>query len=257
MKFRPCIDIHDGKVKQIIGGTLTDNPGTVVENFVSDKDSAYYAEMFKRDGLSGGHVIMLGKGNDTEAFKALGEYPGGLQIGGGITSDNAEYYLEKGASHVIITSYVFNEGAVNYKNLDRLVSVTGKDRLVLDLSCRRKDGVYYVVTDRWQKFTEIQVNKKNLKELSGYCNEFLIHAADVEGLCSGIEEELVEILADCVDIPVTYAGGIRSFEDIDKIMHKGSGELDFTVGSALDIFGGSLPYNAVVKWCKNLSERIS
>lgn len=247
MKFRPCIDLHQGKVKQIVGGTLTDSSEDLVENFISEHDSAYYAELFKKDGLTGGHVIMLGPGNEDEALKALKAYPGGLQIGGGITAANAAFYLDHGASHVIVTSYVFRDGAIDYQNLKSLITAIGKERLVLDLSCRAKDGTYYVVTDRWQKFTDFEINEANLADLSGSCAEFLIHAADVEGRRQGIEEDLVAKLGRWVVIPTTYAGGIRSLADLDLVYRLGQGKMDFTVGSALDIFGGNLAYQEVIR----------
>ncbi|MDT8717639.1 phosphoribosylformimino-5-aminoimidazole carboxamide ribotide isomerase [Clostridium sp. 19966] len=245
MKFRPCIDIHSGKVKQIVGGSLRDDGKGIIENFVSDKDSSYYAEMFKRDKLIGGHVIMLGKGNDEEALKALRAYRGGLQIGGGIKDENCEIYLENGASHVIVTSYVFKDGEINFHNLNKLVAKIGKERLVLDLSCREKQGEYFVVTDRWQKFTKVKIEKNTIKELESYCDEFLIHAVDVEGKSSGIQKNLVKILGELISIPATYAGGISSFEDMEEIRTLGKGNIDFTVGSSLDIFGGRLSYDRV------------
>lgn len=247
MKFRPCIDLHQGKVKQIVGGTLTDNSANLVENFVSEHDAGYYAELFRKDGLGGGHVIMLGPGNQEEALKALAAYPNGLQVGGGINTDNAGFYLDQGASHVIVTSYVFRDGAVDYENLKGLVKAIGKERLVLDLSCRAKDGTYYVVTDRWQKFTEFEMNETNLANLAGYCGEFLIHAADVEGRRQGIEEELVSRLGRWASIPITYAGGIKDLSDLDMIDRLGQGKMDFTIGSALDIFGGKLAYAEVIR----------
>lgn len=250
MNFRPCIDIHEGKVKQIVGGTLTDSSKGLIENFVSDKGSAYFTELFKKDRLLGGHVIMLGSGNEEAALEALHAYPGGLQIGGGINADNAAHYLEHGASHVIVTSYVFKDGDIDCKNLDRIVAETGKDRLVLDLSCRQKDGTYYVVTDRWQKFTSYEVNENNLQELANCCDEFLIHGVDVEGKRSGIMEDLVQKLASWTTIPTTYAGGARSLEDLDLMDKLGQGRIDLTIGSALDIFGGNLPYHEVVKRCR-------
>jgi phosphoribosylformimino-5-aminoimidazole carboxamide ribotide isomerase len=250
MKFRPCIDIHSGKVKQIVGGTLSDDSKGLVENFVSDKDSTYFADMFKKDGLTGGHVIMLGQGNEEAALGALKAYPDGLQIGGGINADNAAHYIELGASHVIITSYVFKDGAINFKNLEKVVAAIGKERLVLDLSCRKKDDKYFVVTDRWQKFTNFEVNADTISELEKYCSEFLIHAVDVEGKCSGIEKELVKNLGQWVSIPTTYAGGARSFEDIDDIKSLGNDKIDLTIGSALDIFGGQLSYKEVVNYCR-------
>lgn len=248
MRFRPCIDIHEGSVKQIVGSTLANTSQELVQNYVSDKDAAYFAELFKKDSLTGGHIIMLGPGNEAQALKALHVYPGGLQIGGGITADNAAYYLEQGASHVIITSYVFSNGEVNYRNLDRIVAEIGKEKLVLDLSCREKDGVYLVTTDKWQKFTNVEINRKNLQELANYCDEFLIHAVAVEGLQQGIDSNLVEKLGCWVTIPTTYAGGARSLSDLDLIAKMGYGKLDLTIGSALDIFGGSLPYRNVVQW---------
>lgn len=250
MRFRPCIDLHQGRVKQIVGGTLTDNNQNLVENFVSQHDAAYYAALFKRDGLTGGHVIMLGPGNETEALKALAAYPNGLQIGGGITADNAGFYLDHGASQVIVTSYVFRDGAIDYRNLNRLVKAIGKERLILDLSCRIKGGNYYVVTDRWQKFTNFEINKANLAHLAGYCGEFLIHAVDVEGRRQGIEKDLVAKLGQWAPIPTTYAGGIKDLSDLDLIEELGQGRLDFTVGSALDIFGGELPYEEVIRRAK-------
>lgn len=248
MRFRPCIDLHDGFVKQIVGKTLSAASRELVENYVSGHDAAYFAELFKRDGLTGGHVIMLGPGNETEALKALKAYPGGLQIGGGITSANAAYYLEQGASHVIVTSYVFRDGAIQYQNLEQLVAEIGANRLVLDLSCRKKDNTYFVVTDKWQKYTTFEINRTNLQELAGYCDEFLIHAADVEGLRQGIEEALVEKLGQWTPISTTYAGGARSISDFELVKKLGQGKLDLTIGSALDIFGGSLPYREVVAW---------
>jgi phosphoribosylformimino-5-aminoimidazole carboxamide ribotide isomerase len=248
LKFRPCIDLHQGKVKQIVGGTLNNSSQNLVENFVSSQDTAYYASLFKKDGLTGGHVIMLGPGNEAEAVKALHTYPGGLQIGGGITVENAVHYLSQGASHVIVTSYVFHDGRLHMENLAKLVTETGKERLVLDLSCRAKDGTYYVVTDKWQKFTEFEITHANLEELATYCAEFLIHAADVEGKCQGIQTDLVAKLGEWTPIPTTYAGGARSLADMQLIHELGQGKLDLTIGSALDIFGGNLSYRDVVQW---------
>lgn len=244
MKFRPCIDLHEGRVKQIVGGTLTGSGA--VENFVSDRDAAYYAELYKNDGLTGGHVIMLGPGNEDEALNALRAYPGGLQVGGGINPVNASGYLDAGASHVIITSYVFTGGKINFRNLEMISKTVGKNRLVLDLSCRRRDYLYYVVTDRWQKWTDFTVNYANMQLLEKYCNELLVHAADVEGKRNGVDEYLIEVLAESVNIPVTYAGGVRDMSDIEKVCSLGRGVIDLTIGSALDIFGGDIPYKEVI-----------
>ncbi len=248
MKIRPCIDLHSGKVKQIVGGTLDDNDNSASENFVSTKNAAYYATLYKKDSLAGGHIIKLGPGNEEEAHAALKAYPDGMQIGGGVTLDNCLEYLSMGASHVIVTSFVFREGHIDFKRLDQLHDLIGREHLVIDLSCRRKGDDYYVVTDRWQKFTQYKITKKNLQKLESHCDEFLIHAADVEGLCRGIEAELVEKLGRWVSIPTTYAGGARSIADAELVQRLGQGKIDLTIGSALDIFGGTLPYADIVKW---------
>ena len=234
--FRPCIDLHDGKVKQIIGGTLDSR--NLRTNFISEKPARWFAELYKRDGLTGGHVIMLGPGNEDEARSALEAYPNGLQIGGGIHAANASDWLDAGASHVIITSWVFREGRVDWERLDAIVRVIGKEKLVLDLSCRKRGADYFVVTDRWQKFTETRVNQDTLQKFSAYCAEFLVHAVDVEGLCRGIDRELVEKLGDWSPIPVTYAGGANSISDLAEVTRLGNRKVDLTIGSALDIFGG-------------------
>lgn len=254
MRFRPCIDIHNGKVKQIVGGSLQDKGDQARENFVSQKDAAAIASFYKEEGLMGGHVIILNakdslyyEASKRQALDALRAYPGGLQIGGGITPDNALEFLDAGASHVIVTSYVFRDGRVNYDNLKRLVDTVGKDHLVLDVSCRKRNGAYYVVTDRWQKFTDEKVDEALLDSLADYCDEFLVHAADVEGKQHGIETDVAKILGSWGKIPVTYAGGIHSYGDIDLIRRIGLGKLDFTIGSALDLFGGPLQYEKVLQ----------
>ncbi|MBI5143291.1 MAG: phosphoribosylformimino-5-aminoimidazole carboxamide ribotide isomerase [Nitrospirae bacterium] len=239
MKFRPCIDIHNGVVKQIVGGTLDDSAAAgPVTNFTSDRPASYYATLYRRDGLTGGHVIKLGPGNDDAALDALGAWPGGLQIGGGIDDRNAAFWLNAGAEKVIVTSFVFSGGRIDMDRLKRLAGAVGRDRLVLDLSCRKRGGEYFIVTDRWQKFTEVSITAESLAFFAGYCSEFLIHAADVEGRCAGIEEPLVRFLGRHCHIPATYAGGIRSMDDIRLIDEAGTGRIDYTVGSALDIFGG-------------------
>ena len=237
--FRPCIDLHEGKVKQIVGGSLSDTPGQVRENFVSEKSSAEYAALYRRDGLAGGHVIQLGPGNEAAARAALAEYPGGLQLGGGVNIDNAAPWLDAGASHVIVTSWVFQGGRVDLERLGSLRQKIGKERLVIDLSCRRRDGQYWVVTDRWQKFTSVALTPAALAELATSCAEFLVHAVDVEGLCRGIDAELVELLGESSPIAATYAGGASSLGDLEAVTRLGRGRVDLTIGSALDIFGGS------------------
>lgn len=237
--FRPCIDLHDGKVKQIVGGTLKDDGAGLRTNFVSERPASWFAELYRRDGLKGGHVIKLGPGNDDAARAALMAYPGGLHLGGGVDADNAMSWLEAGASHVIVTSWVFRDGRLEWERLKQLVGVIGKGRLVLDLSCRKRDGEYFVVTDRWQKFTELTLSKETLGRLAESCDEFLIHAADVEGLCRGIDAELVGRLAEWTPIPTTYAGGARSLADLEEVTRMGRGRVDLTIGSALDIFGGA------------------
>lgn len=256
MKFRPCIDIHGGCVKQIVGGSLKDDKGSqsVQENFVSDLDGSYYGRLYRSMGLSGGHIILLDR-SGTEAYEAdkaqarlaLEAYPKGLQIGGGINSDNAADFLAMGASHVIVTSYVFKDGNVSRENLEKLVSAVGKDRLVLDLSCRRRGEDYFIVTDRWQKFTDVKLDEQALEYFSRCCAELLVHAVDVEGKASGIEEPVADLLGR-FGFPATYAGGISSFEDIDRLYVLGRGCCDFTVGSALDIFGGTLPFEKVARY---------
>jgi phosphoribosylformimino-5-aminoimidazole carboxamide ribotide isomerase len=249
MRFRPCIDLHNGKVKQIVGGTLSDSgKGSLVTNFETDRRPSEFAQMYKRDGLSGGHVIMLGPGNEAAARDAIEAFPGGLQAGGGITADNAPEYLALGASHVIVTSYVFRDGHIDWERLEKLSTLIGKKRLVIDLSCRKRDGMYYVVTDRWQKFTSMTIEKDAMNALSRYCDEFLVHAADIEGRRNGVDSELIELLAKNSPLPVTYAGGVRSMNDLDIACKRGLGRVDITVGSALDIFGGRMAYNDVVEW---------
>lgn len=255
MKFRPCIDIHNGKVKQIVGGSLADSGNTTKENFVSEKGGGFYARLYRERGIKGGHIILLNAANSeyyeadkSQAFAALAEYPNGLQLGGGITAENAEEFLDMGASHVIVTSYVFGDGAVNRENLKKISAAAGRDRLVIDLSCRKRGEDYYIVTDRWQKFTDVMLDKSALDMFAEYCSEFLIHAVDVEGKASGVEKKLAEMLGDWEGIPVTYAGGIGSYSDLDVLKQAGRGKLDFTVGSALDIFGGSLDFEKICSY---------
>ncbi len=245
--FRPCIDLHEGKVKQIVGGTLGD--AGLRTNFVSEKSAAWFADLYRHDGLTGGHVIQLGSGNEVEARAALAAYPGGLHLGGGVNAQNARDWLDAGASHVIVTSWVFREGRVDWGRLHELVQTIGKNRLVLDLSCRKRGEKYFVVTDRWQKFTELAVDAGTLEKFSAHCAEFLIHAVDVEGLCRGVDGQLVAMLGDYSPIPTTYAGGANSLADLAEVTRLGGGRIDLTIGSALDIFGGNgMRYEDCVKF---------
>ena len=249
--FRPCIDLHDGKVKQIVGSTL--GTSEFKTNFISNKDAAWYANLFKKDGLAGGHIIMLGQGNETEALKALEAYKGGLQIGGGITNINARRYIELGASHVIITSWLFVNGRISFERLNKIHDLVGKQRLVVDLSCRKKENDYYVVTDKWRSFTDTKISEKIICELEEYCDELLIHAADVEGKQTGMDLSLINNLSQWGNIPITYAGGARSIEDLKLTEEAGKGRIHLTIGSALDIFGGTgVLYKDVVEFNNNL-----
>ncbi|MCQ2548617.1 MAG: phosphoribosylformimino-5-aminoimidazole carboxamide ribotide isomerase [Lachnospiraceae bacterium] len=254
MHFRPCIDIHNGKVKQIVGGSLKDQGDFAKENFVSEMDAGFYANLYQQKELKGGHIILL-NGKDSpyyeatkkQALLALQTYPQGLQIGGGITPENAEEYLEAGAEKVIVTSYVFQDGQVNFENLEKLKKTVGKEHLVLDLSCRKKEDQYWIVTNRWQNFTQVALTTENIDLFKEYASEFLIHAVDVEGKAQGIEEQVVSILEkEMKDLSVTYAGGVRSMEDLKTLYRLGKGKIDVTVGSALDIFGGTLVFEDVV-----------
>ena len=274
MRFRPCIDIHNGKVKQIVGGSLTDFENSVKENYTSDKDAAWFAKLYKKEMLSGGHIIILNNSKSEfynaskkQAVEALHAYPKGLQIGGGINLDNAEEFLDYGASHVIVTSFIFQRGKFFWDNLKMLRSLVGKENIVIDLSCRKKDGDYYVVTDRWQTFTKEKLTFDFLDELRDYCDEFLVHGVDVEGLYGGIEDSLVGLLGgysnkrskdsksskDSKEYKgnlITYAGGIGSLENLEYFRKISNGHLDYTIGSALDIFGGEVPFSTIAKLYK-------
>ena len=256
MRFRPCIDIHNGKVKQIVGGSLKDEGNQAAINFEAEQGAEYFAKLYKKDGLKGGHVILLNpvfseyyEATKAQALRALGAYPGGLQIGGGITADNAKEYIEAGASHVVVTSYVFKGGKIHWDRLEKLKKSIGREHLVIDLSCRKKDNDYYIVTDRWQTFTNVKLDEEVLKKIASYCDEFLVHGVDVEGKASGVEDGLVKILAEKCPIPATYAGGIGSLKDLEHFKKISGGKLDFTIGSALDLFGGKIPYEMVAQIC--------
>ncbi len=250
-KFRPCIDLHDGRVKQIVGSSLSDSGAGLKTNFETDRSPAWFAELYKKDGIRGGHVIMLGKGNTEAAKAALAAYPGGLQVGGGITADNAKEYLDAGASHVIVTSWIFPEGRLDRERLERLSKTVGKEHLVLDLSCKRVDKGWKIAVNRWQTLIDIEINAENLADLSNYCDEFLIHAADVEGKQQGMDDELIVFLSKHSPIPCTYAGGARALADLEHCKEISNGKIDLTIGSALDLFGGTgVKYDDCVKFNK-------
>ena len=257
MEFRPCIDIHNGSVKQIVGGSLKDHGDEAQENFVSKQDAAFYARLYREYKIANGHIILLNPVTSSyyeetkrQALAAVKAYPGGLQVGGGITPETAGEYLDAGASHVIVTSYVFKDGQIQYDKLNELVRRIGKKNLVLDLSARKKDGRYLIVTDRWQKYTDVELTEKTLDDLASYCDEFLVHAVDVEGKADGIEEKLAELLGDWSKLPITYAGGVHSYEDLRLLKRLGKGKVHVTVGSALDLFGGHLRFDDVLRECR-------
>ena len=256
-KFRPCIDLHDGRVKQIVGSSLSDSGAGLKTNFETDRSPAWFAELYKKDGIRGGHVIMLGKGNIDAAKAALAAYPGGLQVGGGITADNALEYLNAGASHVIVTSWIFPDGKLDRERLERLSQTVGKERLVLDLSCKRVSDPenanprWKIATNRWQTLIDIEITAETLEDLSRYCDEFLIHAADVEGKQQGMDDELIMFLAEYSPIPCTYAGGAKSLKDLEHCKKISNGKIDLTIGSALDLFGGKgVKYEDCVRFNK-------
>ena len=262
MRFRPCIDIHDGKVKQIIGGSLDDEKGAS-ENFIAGAPASFYASLYAKKNLGGGHVIILNKAGTAEyeaskvqALNALGAFKGGMSIGGGINDLNAEEFLDAGAYAVIVTSFVFKDGRLDENNLLKIKNAVGSKHLILDLSCRRgANGKLYVVTDRWQRFTELELTKDLLKSLQPNVCEYLIHAADVEGKKAGIDTDVLNVLASYMregdSVPVTYAGGVHTYEDLDTIRGAGAGLIDATVGSALDLFGGELKMDAITAMLEN------
>ncbi|KAH6681734.1 hypothetical protein B0J14DRAFT_613571 [Halenospora varia] len=252
-KFRPCIDLHSGQVKQIVGGTLTTASADLKTNYVSKLPAGHFSKLYKNNELDGAHVIMLGPGNEEAAKEALAEWPGGLQVGGGITDLNAKQWIDWGAERVIITSFLFPSGKFSQERLDSVLGALGgdKEKLVIDLSCRKKDSTWFVAMNKWQTITDMEVNEATIKQLEPYCSEFLIHAADNEGLQKGIDEQLVERLADWCRIPVTYAGGGRNLQDLDFVKSLSKGRVDLTIGSALDVFGGSgVTFEDCVRWNK-------
>ena len=254
MRFRPCIDIHNGKVKQIVGSTLRDREALATENYVSENDAAWFARFYAKDGLKDGHIILLNpvsapqyRMTKKQALGALEAAPGFFQLGGGVTPYNAEEFLDAGASKVIVTSYVFQDGTFNRRHLEKMVQAVGSERLVLDLSCRKRGGDYYIVTDRWQKFTDVCLSRETLDQLAGSCSEFLVHAVDAEGLRKGPQLELVDLLSEA-PITATYAGGVASFQDLEDLKTRGKGKVDVSIGSALDLFGGDMSYRRMLEY---------
>lgn len=249
-RFRPCIDLHAGQVKQIVGGSLRDDGSAPTTNFVADLSAGHFARMYRDDALAGGHVIMLGPGNDEAALEALAAYPGGLQVGGGIRADNAQRWLDAGADKVIVTSWLFDSDRLDVSRAEELAKTIGADRLVIDLSCRRvPEGGWCVATNRWQTVTKTAVTAETLRQLSSYCSEYLVHAADVEGKCEGVDGDLVRLLGDHSPLPCTYAGGARTLDDLAEVRRLSAGRVDLTIGSALDLFGGDgVRYLDCVAW---------
>ena len=247
-RFRPCIDLHEGQVKQIVGSSLRDAGPGLMTNFVAEHDAADFATRYRADNLLGGHVIKLGPGNDAAARQALTAWPGGLQIGGGITIDNAIGWLDAGASQVIVTSWCFTDGELDWQRVAALSKQVGRERLVLDLSCRHVGNGWQIATDRWQTITQSTLAAELLERLAQYASEFLIQAADVEGRRAGMDEGLIQSLAHWSPIPCTYAGGARSLNDLELCRSLSDGRIDLTIGSALDIFGGDCSYEACCAW---------
>ncbi|KAJ2712563.1 Enzyme that catalyzes the fourth step in the histidine pathway [Coemansia spiralis] len=256
-RFRPCIDLHGGQVKQIVGGTLHDEDAQRLQtNFVSAQPASYYAHLYREHGLAGGHIVMLGPGNEAAAEAALRAWPGMLQIGGGISADNAPVWVDRGAAKVIVTSWLFPNAAFDARRLQLLANAVGRERLVVDLSCRRTANGWVVAMDRWQTLTDMQLGPAPLAMLAEHCSEFLVHAADVEGLCRGIDTDLVRMLAEWSPIPVTYAGGASSVDDLALVDQLSAGRVDLTIGSALDVFGGSLiRFADCVAWNRSVDTR--
>ncbi|KAI8847051.1 hypothetical protein BC829DRAFT_375739 [Chytridium lagenaria] len=247
--FRPCIDLHSGQVKQIVGASLTDDDAALKTNFVASERPAYYANLYREHNLHGAHVIKLGSGNDEAAKEALGAWPKGLQLGGGINIDNAQEWLDAGASKVIVTSWLFPEAKFDEERLRKMSEKIGTEALVVDVSCKVRDSQWIVAMNKWQTLTDMVVNEDSISLLESYCSEFLVHAADVEGLCKGIDERLVEKLAKWCNIPVTYAGGGSKIEDLSLVDRLSGGKVDLTFGSALDLFGGSgVRFMDCVEW---------
>jgi phosphoribosylformimino-5-aminoimidazole carboxamide ribotide isomerase len=249
-QFRPCIDLHQGVVKQIIGSSLSGDESGLVVNFSTEKSAADYAELYQKDQLHGGHVIMLGEGNEAAAISALQAFPRGLQVGGGITAQNACFWLQKGASHVIVTSMLFDEhGHFRKEAIEKLVHACGKERIVIDLSCKKIGANWRVMMNRWQKETDLWITQEQLDVLSNYCDEFLIHATDTEGTCQGMDEALIQFLGKYSSIKTTYAGGVNSISDLDRVRALSGGRVDLSIGSALDLFGSTLvKYKDCVSW---------
>ena len=245
MIFRPCIDLHQGKIRQIVGITLTDKAGPKI-NFSATKSVEWFVDLYKADNLQDGHIILLGEGNEKVALRAIKRWPAAFQVGGQMNIDNASFWLDKGAKKIIFTSWLIEKETIHWQRLENLAKKITPQKIVLDLSCQYFDGDYYIMTEQWKNKSKHSLGKVAAK-LADYCSEFLIHATSVEGQKKGIEKKLIKTLADYKKpAEITYAGGITTQEDIEFIIQEGQSRLFFTVGSALDIFGGTLSYRLLV-----------
>ncbi|KAG0146857.1 hypothetical protein CROQUDRAFT_656846 [Cronartium quercuum f. sp. fusiforme G11] len=250
--FRPCIDLHNGQVKQIVGGSLDLNdPDKLQTNFSSNQPVEYYTGLYQGHNLTGTHLIKLGPSNDETALRALNSWRGQIQLGGGVDLSNAEKWLDAGADKIIVTSFLFPGCKFSEERLRQIVELVGKEKLVIDLSCKKRDSSWFVASNQWRDLTDTEVNEETLRDLSNSCAEFLIHAADHEGLCKGIDTDLVKCLGKWSRVPVTYAGGANSVTDLDLVKRLSDSKVDLTFGSALDIFGGTkVKFEDLVHWNK-------
>jgi len=158
-----------------------------------------------------------------------------------------------------VTSFCFDGAKFSEAKLAEMVAAVGAERLVLDLSCRAAEGGgWSVAKDRWRTITDLAVTPETLDRLAGQCAEFLVHAADVEGQCGGVDRELVQMLGSWAGAPVTYAGGARSLENLREVDGLSDGKVDLTIGSALDLFGGDgVSYADCVAWNRRASQSSS
>ncbi|KAF6005708.1 hypothetical protein HII12_005282 [Brettanomyces bruxellensis] len=247
-----CIDIHGGKVKQIVGGTLNQDDteqskntckSNLETNFVSEKSSSYYAKLYEEHGIIRTHVIKLGslEENNRVAIEALKAWPKHLQIGGGINDTNAKYWIQQGADKVIVTSWLFPKGQFDKSRLERISQLVGKEHLVVDLSYFDAGGVEQ---GRLLSYSRGTARNSSFMQLM------------LKAFCKGIDQELVAKLAEWCTSPIVYAGGAKSIDDlklVDKLSH---GRVDLTFGSALDLFGGKLVrFKDCCKWNQQLGDR--